>query len=63
VGCGHGRAFKSGPAKPVAMVDSRSGLAGTGANSRVLKARRNQIDIGGVDLRCNDWGKGGKGME
>ncbi len=32
--CGHGREFKSGPAKPVAMVDSRSGLAGTGANPR-----------------------------
>ncbi len=28
VRCGNGREFKSGPAKPVAMVDSRSGLAG-----------------------------------
>ena len=34
MGCGHGREFKSGPAKPVAMVDSRSGLAGPGANPR-----------------------------
>ncbi len=28
--CGHGLEFKSGPAKPVAMLDSRSGLAGAG---------------------------------
>ena len=39
MGCELGREFKSGPAKPVAMVDSRSGLAGTGANPRVLKGK------------------------
>ncbi len=54
--CGHGREFKSGPAKPVAMVDSRAGLAGTGANPRVLKARGRRFKVQRLGERgAKEW--------
>jgi hypothetical protein len=58
VRCGHGREFKSGPAKPVAMVDSRSGLAGTGANPR-QELTFGERSVGKIRRGNREWGCAG----